>query len=317
LNFFASEAFLSTLAEVSAPGRPFRLGLYRTAGQLFRLVSVDGGRPICSRAFFDSVAPVDDPGDEPVQPLRYLPVTRRETREITSVPAPVPPDCFPAPYIDWTRFPSWEAFEAHFTERRSSLPRDSRQKRRNLERERGPSSFIVHDERPAVFDQCLAWKSAQYVRTGLPDMFADPRNVELFRRLLAKKALLISSLSAGDRLVAVHFGGLAADGVYSWVAAYDPDAGRYSPGRLLLEQVLGECHARGHHEFDFGIGHSDYKWHYATHNRALGPLGQPPVSLVVRQRTKAAVKGVLVRWPALYERVRALRARLRGRTPAH
>lgn len=315
MNFFASEAFLSSLAHACAPDRPFRVGLHRTQGRLFRLVSVDGGAPITQWPFFDSVAAVEETPSGPVGELRYLPMVAQDATEITEVPESVQegPESFPAPYIDWTRFPTWKAFEAHFAARRSSLPRDSRQKRRNLEREVGTLTFIAHDPRPEVFDQCLAWKSAQYVRTGLTDLFRDSRNVELFRTLTARGALLISSLSAGPTLLAVHFGGLADEGLYSWVAAYDPAFGRYSPGRLLLEDILRHCQERGHREFDFGIGHSSYKWHYASHSRTLGPLGRPPMSLVVRRSAKAAAKSLLLRWPSLYARVQRMRQNLRAR----
>lgn len=315
MNYFASDAFLAALARVSAPGRPFEIGLYETDGSIFRLVSVEGARPITSHAFFDSVRAVPaEPGARP-RPLRYLPVATLSAHELSGAPEPVDlgPDRFPAPYIDWTRFATWESFEEHFVSRRGTLARDSRQKRRHLERDRGAVTFVAQDTRPDVFARCIEWKSAQYLRTGLPDMFHDPSNVELFRVLLATNALLISSLSAGGVLVAAHFGGLADDGVYSWVAAYDPAYARYSPGRLLLEDLLRECHGRGHREFDFGIGHSDYKWHYASHSRVLGPLGKPPLALALRKEAKVAAKKVLARWPALYARVRHVRQELRAR----
>lgn len=314
MNFYACDAFLTSMAQVCAPGRPYRIGLYRTAGQVFRLLSVDGGPPVTRWPFYDSVAPLEGTPDGPVHELRYLPVVRLETTEVTEVPATVEArlEHYPAPFIDWTRFSSWDAFTDHFVRRRSTLRRDSRQKRRHLERDHGPLSFVVQDARREVFERCIAWKSAQYLRTGLSDTFADARNVELFRLLFAKDVLLISSLSAGERLLAVHFGGLADDGVYSWVAAYDPEFGRYSPGRLLLEDLLRACQARGHREFDFGIGHCAYKWYYATHNRTLGPLGRPTLLHVVRREAKVTAKRVLMRWPALYDRVQALRAKGRG-----
>ena len=105
----------------------------------------------------------------------------------------------------------------------------------------GPVEFRWEDPRPEVFDRCIAWKSAQYDRTGVVDHFRRPQNVELFRALHAKGALVISSLSAGATLLAVHFGAQHENGIYSWIAAYDPDRARYSPGRLLLEDASGNA----------------------------------------------------------------------------
>jgi hypothetical protein len=315
MNFFSCDAFLTSIAEVYAPNRPFRIGLYRTGGGVFRLVDVAGRGPITHWDFLDSVEPVERAPDGPVEELRYLPLTVLEAAEIVGIPDTVDesPGFFPAPYIEWSRFRGWDAFQRHFLVRRASLLRDSRQKRRHLEKDVGALAFVAHDARPEAFDQCIAWKSAQYVRTGMPDMFRRPQNVRLFRTLAAKGALLISSLSAGGHLLAVHFGGLWDGRFYSWIAAYDPLHGRYSPGRLLLEELLRASQARGDREFDFGIGHSCYKWHYATHNRTIGPRGVPPASMVVERRVMASVKGVLSHWPALLGQVHRLRLQMRER----
>lgn len=315
MNFFSSDAFLTSLAEVYAPNRRFRIGLYRTEGRVFRLVSIARGRPITRWDFLDSVEPVEGSPHDPVEELRYLPGAVVRAEEIVEVPESVDESSgiFPAPYIDWSRFSGWDAFQSHFVGRRCSLARDSRQKRRHLERDLGPLSFVAHDTRPEVFDQCIAWKSAQYVRTGVRDMFRRPQSARLFKSLEAKGALLVSSLSAGGHLLAVHFGGISDKRFYSWIAAYDPQHGRYSPGRLLLEELLRDSQARGDLEFDFGIGDSCYKWHYATHNRTIGPLGTPPAARVLGRRARASMKRVLLHWPGLLARVQRLRLRITER----
>jgi hypothetical protein len=315
LNFFSSDEFLTSLADVYAPGRRFRIGFYRTDGRLFRLLSFGGHAPVTRWDFLDSVEPFEGRPDGPVEPLAYLPLAVLGTDEVTALPehAEDTGPLFPAPYVDWSLFDDWKAFQDHFAHRRPSLVRDSRQKRRHLESEIGPLSFVLHDARPAVFDQCIAWKSAQYLRTGVRDMFSRAQSAELFRRLERKGVLLVSSLSAGGRLLAVHFGALSEARFYSWIAAYDPSLGRYSPGRLLLEDLLRERQARGDHEFDFGIGNSDYKWHYATHNRTIGPLGRPRAAARLGRRARSSVKRVLQHWPGLLSRVQRLRLRLHDR----
>jgi hypothetical protein len=315
MNFFSSDAFLTSLAEVYAPGRRFRLGFYRTAGKVFRLISIGRRGPITRWDFLDSVEPIEGIADGVVRELRYLPLAVLQTAEIVDAPETVDETggVLPAPYVDWSRFSGWDAFQSHYLRRRSSLLRDSRQKRRHLEDDLGPLNFVAHDTRTEVFDQCIAWKSAQYVRTGVRDMFRRPESARLFRRLADKRALLISSLSAGGKLLAVHFGGFSDNRFYSWIAAYDHQYGKYSPGRLLLEELLRDSQARGDHEFDFGIGHSSYKWHYATHNRTVGPLGTPPVPTVLGRRAKASVKRVLGHWPGLLTRVQQVRLRMRDR----
>jgi hypothetical protein len=301
MNFFSSDVFLSTLAEVYFPGRQFEIAYYETRGQLFRLLSIEGAPPITLWDFMDSVAPVEGTPEGQVRPLGHLPRVILGTEEVTAIPENVinGPDYFPAPFIEWARFGSWEEFEKHFAGRRKNLIRDSRAKRKRLEKEIGPLKVLFDDRRPEVFDQCVAWKSRQCARTGVPDQFGRPENAEFFRRLSAKDALPISSISAGDRLLAVHFGALEGDVFYSWVAAYDPELGRHSPGRLLLEDILRECQQRGLRELDFGIGNTPYKWHYATHNRTVGPVGRAPLLQLLGEGFQVNARRMLTRHPSL------------------
>jgi hypothetical protein len=314
VNFFSSDVFLSTLAEVYFPGQQWEVASYETRGQLFRLLSIEGAPPITLWEFMDSVAPAEGPPSASARPLGYLPRVILKAEKVTSIPENVinGPDYFPAPFIQWAQFGGWEEFERHFAGRRKNLPRDSRAKRKRLEKDLGSISVLFDDRRPEVFDNCVAWKSRQCARTGVPDQFGRPENAQLFRVLSAKGVLPISSISAGDRLLAVHFGALESDVFYSWVAAYDPELGRYSPGRLLLEEILRECQERGLREFDFGIGNTPYKWHYATHNRTIGPLGRAPLSHLLGQGLQVNARRVLAYNPRLFLAAKRLRRTFTG-----
>lgn len=315
MNFFSSDVFLTSLAEVYAPGHRYRIGLYRTEGRVFRLATIGLGRPITQWDFLDSLEPLEGAPESPVKPLRYVPLAVLRTDEVVEVPASgrEGDGSIPAPYVDWSLFPNWDSFQCHYLKRRASLLRDSNQKRRHIERDLGPLVYAAHDTRADVFDRCIAWKSAQYLRTGVQDMFRRQESAPLFRTLEEKGALLISSLSAGETLLAVHFGALADRRFYSWIASYDPKHGHYSPGRLLLEEMLRDRQSRGDLEFDFGIGDSSYKWHYATHNRTIGPLGSPGLARVAARRARASIRHTLGHWPRLLERVRQARLRMRER----
>jgi hypothetical protein len=312
MNVFSTSVFLDTVADLGFPGRPHALEIVRVGSHRFRLLVVDGRRVVTEWPFLDFFEPL--PEDMPGLPRRtlgYLPVA-----SVRSLPAEAwrpeehAPGDLPSPYVDWTRFARWEDFTALVSSRVGNLFPDSRRKRRKLERDLGPVRFTFHDERPEVFDTCLRWKSAQYLASGYRDLFADARNVALFRRLAAAGLVRVSSLTAGERLVAVHLGALHEGRFYWWVPAYEPEAGRYSPGRLMLEALLEHGYRAGHHEFDFLIGEEDYKWHYATHTRVAGPLGTPPLSLRARRVAQARVKALLQRFPWLWERARALKRRM-------
>ena len=316
MNFFSSDEYLDTLAAVWFPGRRCHAGAYAAGGRLFRLLGIEGLGPVATDGprpdsynfldFFEPLERAPEPSGE-VPAARWIPRAALGQDAVTSV-APAPPalDGTPAPYVDWSHFPRWSSFEAHVAARRASLHVDSRRKRRRFEERFGPLRFCWDDRRPSVFDTALAWKSAQYARTKLRDGFAIPQNVGMFRELWRRGLVIVSSLSAGERLVAVHLGALWRRRFSSWIPAYDRETTVLSPGRLLLEHLLVESHGRGDAEFDFLLGDEPYKYHYATHRRVVGSLGTPPLPVSLRKAVRSSVKRALSRYPALLRKARAL-----------
>ena len=58
-------------------------------------------------------------------------------------------------------------------------------KRRALERDMGPVVFEIHTWEPALLDQLLAWKEAQWARSGHPGRFSEPWERALMMHLTA------------------------------------------------------------------------------------------------------------------------------------
>jgi CelD/BcsL family acetyltransferase involved in cellulose biosynthesis len=141
-------------------------------------------------------------------------------------------------------------------------------------------------------------------------MFADPRNVALFRRLRERGVLQVNSLSAGDKVLAAHFASWHDGRTTWWVPAYDPEYGKFSPGRLLLEELMKTSFERKDTEFDFLIGAEPYKFMYATHNRVIAPVGTPPLKDVVVARAKKEAKAMLEKYPKALELAREVQKRL-------
>jgi CelD/BcsL family acetyltransferase involved in cellulose biosynthesis len=316
VNFYSSDEYLGALATVWFPGRRCEAASYVVEGRQFRLLWREGLGPFVTfgpRAdacnfldFFEPLASAPDPAAA-ARPVRWLPRVALGAHEITSVaPEPLASGCTPAPYVDWLRFPQWSAFEAHVASRRPSLRPDAKRKRRRLEERLGPLEFRWDDDRPSAFETALAWKSEQYARSKVLDCFSIPQNVAMFRELRRRGLVIVSSLSAGERLVAVHLGALWRGRFSYWVPAYDREVLLLSPGRLLLDDMLRESHARGHVEFDFLLGDESYKYHYATHQRVVGSIGKAPFQVSLHDAVRASVKSALARYPSLREKARAL-----------
>jgi CelD/BcsL family acetyltransferase involved in cellulose biosynthesis len=141
-------------------------------------------------------------------------------------------------------------------------------RRRKLAREVGDVAFEWNDTDAATLDQLLAWKSDQYRATGVWDRFDQPWIVDVVRMLAATTSEgltgVTSTLRAGGELVAVHFGLLGRDRVAWWFPAYDPEFASYSPGLLLLLDLVAESARRGLRLVDLGRGKHHYKLRVAT-----------------------------------------------------
>ncbi|MGH4022955.1 MAG: GNAT family N-acetyltransferase [Pseudonocardiaceae bacterium] len=147
--------------------------------------------------------------------------------------------------------------------RRWSRIRDLPRRHRRLAREVGEVRFVLDSTDPAALRTVMAWKSAQYQRTGRTDRFAQPWIIELCEQLLAERTEsfsgLLSLLYAGDELVAGHFGLRSPRVIPTWFPAYDPRFGRHSPGLLLHLSMAEEAAAEGVDHIDMGRGAKEYK----------------------------------------------------------
>ncbi len=306
VNIFSTDAFLETLGALFFPKRRWEIALRRVEGRVLRLLVLDGRTVVRRAPFYDFPQPLDLQPEGPCVGLSYFPRTVVCTNALSAHVQRLP-GTQPSPFIEWSCFRDARAFEAH-AEKSGARLSDSRRQRRRLAEVAGPLKFEFDDAGALVFEAALAWKSAQYLASGYRDLFARPECVELFRQLRRRGVLVVNSLHAGSTLVASHLGSLH-DGRFTWwVPSYDPAFATWSPGRLLLEDALRESQARGHAEFDFLIGDEKYKYHYATHERVIGPLGTPGVLERLGQDARIRVRSLLASQPRVDRFVRGVRA---------
>jgi CelD/BcsL family acetyltransferase involved in cellulose biosynthesis len=149
------------------------------------------------------------------------------------------------------------------THSKDLIPQVAR-RRRKLEREVGPVVCEWQSSQPDDdLHSLLQWKSDQYVRGDTWDRFAEPWITEALR-LLAKSrdpscTGLLTSVRAGEQLVATHFGLLSTDRLSWWFPFYNPDFGQYSPGLILLLNTIVEAVRHGVPRLDLGRGEHGYK----------------------------------------------------------
>jgi CelD/BcsL family acetyltransferase involved in cellulose biosynthesis len=171
-----------------------------------------------------------------------------------------------SPVIDLTDgFPSYRRW---LRERSQSLVRSIERKSRKIERELGPLRFVCSSEDPAVLHRVIEWKSGQFRRTGIPDLFRRRWVAEVLERILATRepdfAGVLSALYAGDDLIAAHFGMRSERDLHWWFPSFDPTFGRYSPGTVLLWELAKASESGEFLRIDLGKGDDPYKARFAN-----------------------------------------------------
>lgn len=151
---------------------------------------------------------------------------------------------------------------------RTKLKSDDRRQRRRLS-EIGAMTVdkLVADDRcawNAAMDAMIEQKRYRYRVTGVPDLFSSVAHERFYRELPTDPAACTSvhftALRLDDRVLATHWGATYRNRFYFLMPSYA--AGQwatYSPGRLLLSDLVLWSIDNGIGIFDFTIGGEDYK----------------------------------------------------------
>ncbi len=157
----------------------------------------------------------------------------------------------------------YEAYEKVLRARSPKFLKTTLAKERRLGRQVGDVRFVFDERDPAALRTLMAWKSAQYRRTGRRDRFAQEWITRLVGRLAGTRAPectgTLSVLYAGGRPLAAHFGLRSTTVLACWFPAYDPDFAKYSPGLILHLRMAEAAAAEGIGMLDMGRGPAEYK----------------------------------------------------------
>ena len=201
-----------------------------------------------------------------------------------------------SPFLDLSG--GFEAYERLRRAEGSNVCHRMRRQIHRLERDLGRLHFEAHvDDRDALH-LLMRWKSAQYVRAGGRDKFADQALVALLTSLHGTRspafAGMLSVLYAGGRPIAAHFGIRSRTDWHYWFPAYDPEIRAASPGLILLFEMARSAPGLGMRTIDLGRGAEPYKARFASSQVAIaqGTATVPSFTAGFRRlrRTLAAVK---------------------------
>jgi CelD/BcsL family acetyltransferase involved in cellulose biosynthesis len=153
-------------------------------------------------------------------------------------------------------------FDAYAEAYRRAAPKTHktiRYKERKLGREVGEVRYTFASADRAELSRLMAWKSAQYRRTGRSDRFARPWIVDLLTHFHETGFGVLSVLYAGAEMVSAHFGLRTERVMAGWFPAYDPRFGAYSPGMIGHLHLARGCAATGIAEIAMGRGGKEFK----------------------------------------------------------
>jgi CelD/BcsL family acetyltransferase involved in cellulose biosynthesis len=165
-----------------------------------------------------------------------------------------------------------EGYESYFEglqSRNADFVRDTGRRFRQAARALGDLA-VTHSDTVSttILERLISQKRAQYKRTNTGDALSDVRVLRTLEHLAAQRdedcGVLYTKLEAGGRVVAEHFG-LHSFGVLNyWFPVYDIEAQKYSPGRLMLWELIKAVPQHGITTIDFGEGTSQYKRQFSN-----------------------------------------------------
>ena len=142
----------------------------------------------------------------------------------------------------------------------------TRRKRKRLS-ELGNLRFIIAENKSEIgkiTNTTIKQKSRRYRETGVFDIFKIKEYRNFYRKLNQDLGFLgkvhVSALYLDEKIISTHWGFISSDYFYYLMPTHDRDNfKKFSPGRLLLENLIKWSIEKGIRVFDFTIGDEDYK----------------------------------------------------------
>ena len=167
-------------------------------------------------------------------------------------------------------------YDAYLAEKRKSGSRRLAQfqrKGRKFEREVGAFRFETYSTDEDAFEQVIAWKREQCIRTGAPDFLGWGWTRALLERIWRIRNThfsgMLSVLYHDETIIAAHFGMKSSTVCHWWFPTYNSEYSRYSPGGVLLLKLAESVAADGITLVDLGKGKEEYKPSFSNYEIGL------------------------------------------------
>lgn len=162
----------------------------------------------------------------------------------------------------------YESFETSRDKAGRKQLREIERKRARCEEEVGPIEFVRHTADVDVLHTLMDWKSDQCQRSGTVDYFSLSWCRGLIECIHANRGAefggILSCLYADGSLAAAHFVMRSRRVWHSWFPVYNHEFHAYSPGLILLLEMIRAAADEGVEHIDLGKDISTYKKRFMT-----------------------------------------------------
>jgi len=162
----------------------------------------------------------------------------------------------------------WDAF---ITDQQLRWPKHYKKMRRlyrNVDRDFETYTFNWDDQRQSSYDRLLELKRMQFARTGYHDVLKADWSRSLIERLRVyegpRMRLRMTSLFYDDQHAASELNLQSDKVMHGWLTGFEQEVGHYSPGNMLVQEMLERMSQEGVHIYDAGPGLDHYKRHYSN-----------------------------------------------------
>jgi CelD/BcsL family acetyltransferase involved in cellulose biosynthesis len=177
-----------------------------------------------------------------------------------------------ASYLDIT-WPSGDAWLQSMPKKKRGI---MRRRTNQMAEQKGPVEFKVTTAEPiddGLLDTLMRQKTDWLRANGMKLIFDQPGGKDMFRRMVRTAAkdgqLLLGQLTVGRALVACHLCFVRKETLYSYQSSFELSWSNYSPGTVLLMNMI--CYAADHgiKRFDHMRGAYAYKDKYSSGGAGL------------------------------------------------
>jgi CelD/BcsL family acetyltransferase involved in cellulose biosynthesis len=172
----------------------------------------------------------------------------------------------------------------------------ARRRANRAERELGPIRFVAQSGSADDLREVIRLKREQYGATGARDYFAASEHRTLVESIFNTRDEtsfrgVLSTVHAGDHLLAAHFGIRSGRVLHWWFPVYDPAYAHLAPGWILLRELIGASTMMGVERIDLGRGDDEYKRRAKTGESTVygGSVTRSNLRRVLRQGRTVAV----------------------------